>query len=249
MHDRGSKSFPTTRWTLILDLQGGSESQRERALEELCQLYWFPIYGYVRQRGKSPEEAQDLTQSFFAQLLAGGGFERADAEKGKLRSYLLGAASRFIAKEWRRESAQKRGPGSPILSIDHAYAESRLAQDLVDGLTPEKAYDRRWAQTLLEGVAEALKCEYHARGRSRHHDLLSNYLFWNSGEPSYTEVAETLGMTEAAVRQAVLRMRKRYGVLLRDHISFTVDHPDKIDDEVQELFAAFRRDSGGANSR
>lgn len=240
MQDRGDKKFPTTRWTLILDLQNGSESQRDRALDELCQLYWFPIYGFVRQKGKTPEEAQDLTQAFFAKLLSADGFDRADAEKGKLRSYLLGAVSRFIAKEWRRESAQKRGSGVAKISIDQASAEGRMAMELADGMSPEKAYDRRWAQALLDGVTTALKSEYEARGRSAHYELLSKYLFWNSDEASYAEVAEKLGMTEAAVRQAVSRLRKRYGVILRNHISFTVDHPDKVDQEVRELFAAFQ---------
>ena len=242
MPENGPTSFPTTRWTLILDLQGGSETQREHALEELCQLYWYPIYAYVRQVGKPPEEAQDLTQSFFSQFLQADAFDRADADKGKLRSYLLGSVKRHLAKEWRKESAQKRGNHPVTLSIDQGLAEDRISSEVMNGVSPEKAYDRRWAQTILESVESGLRAEYSARGRGTHFEALSDYLFWNSGEPAYAEVAKKLDMTEPAVRQAVVRMRKRYGTLLRDQVSFTVDSAAMVDEEVRELFAAFRPD-------
>lgn len=238
-----STQFPTTRWTLILDLQNGSDSQRERALEELCQIYWYPIYGFVRQRGKSPEEAQDLTQSFFARLLAGGGLDRADADKGRLRSYLLGAAKRFVITEWRKDTALKRGSNAVLIPIDHDFVESRFAEDCINGVSPEKSFDRRWAQALLDGVAMTLKGEYEARGRAKHYEVLNDYLFWNSGEPSYAEAGKTLKMSEPAIRQAVLRMRKRFGAILREQVSFTVERPEMVDQEVRELFAAFRSGS------
>ena len=248
MQKANSTQFPTTRWTLILDLQKGSGSQRERALEELCQIYWYPIYGFVRQRGKSPEEAQDLTQSFFARMLAGGALDRVEADKGRLRSYLLGAAKRFVITEWRKASALKRGKDAVVIPIDHKFAESRFAEDCINGVSPEKSFDRRWAQALLDGVGTALKEEYEARGREKHYEVLHDYLFWNSGEPAYAEAGKKLKMTETAIRQAVIRMRRRFGVILREHVSFTVDRPDMVDQEVKELFAAFRSDSDGAGS-
>ena len=238
MNPPAGRPFPTTRWTLILDLKG-TEPRRVQALEELCGRYWLPIYGYVRHRFRSPEEAQDLTQAFFHHFLNKNGFEGVDGDKGKLRSYLLRAADWFLTGEWRKADTVKRGGHAALLSIDHDVAEERLASAPSGDLDPEKAYDQRWARAVLAGVDEALRAEYEARGRSAHHDLLRKYLFWNSGGPTYAEVAVELGITESNTRQMVRRMRARYGEILREHVAFTVDVEADIDEEIRSLFAAF----------
>ena len=236
------RSFPTTRWTLILELKDPGNPQRARALDELCRLYWYPIYAHIRQRGRRPEDAEDLTQAFFLHVLENASFDRAEESRGRLRSFLLGALKRFLSKERRRDTAEKRGGGVSALSLDLAIeeGEARYAMEPVDSDDPEKIFHRRWAQTVIAAAQAKLQEEYLARERAELHQTLQPYLFGNDGEAPYQEVAEQLGLSVEAVRSAVLRLRKRFAAILREQIGFTVDDPGQVDAEIRELFAAFR---------
>lgn len=242
MDARGSAAFPTTRWTVLLDLKG-AKPKREQALTDLCQTYWYPLYAFVRQRGRSPEDAEDLTQAFFAQLLSGNGFDRAEQDRGKLRSYLLGAMTRFLTSRYRYDTAKKRGGTAKRVTMDPAFAEQLIDEDSWDGASPEKIFDQRWAHTVISAVRDDLAREYAARGRDDHFAALSDYLFWNSGESPYAEISEQLGISKSAVSQTLRRMRKRFTELLRDRVSTTVEDESLVDEEIRELLGAFSQSS------
>ena len=237
--------FPTTRWTLILELDDNTEMNRTRALDELCRLYWYPIYAHIRQRGHSVEDAEDLTQGFFAHIIASETFSLADEARGKLRSFLLGALTRFLNREHRKQNALKRGGDVHIVSMDEAFenknGETRYRREPATGDDPEKAFVRRWTNTIIEQTQQELRDEYVARKRGDHFDAFLPYLFWNSGEARYDEVAAALKLSPEAVRTAVVRLRKRFGESLRKQIRFTVEDDSQIDGEIRELFAAFNK--------
>ena len=239
MQATGPGKFPTTRWTLIFELHD-TEEKRTESLDQLCRQYWLPVYGHIRYRSRSPEDAQDLAQAFFQHFLSKKGFERVENDKGKLRSYLKRAVDWFLKGERRKAESSKRGGDLVHLSIDHDLAEERLASLSSRELDPEKAYDQRWARAVLDGVDKSLRAEFEARDRLELHDKLRKYLFWNSGEPSYADLAIELEMSEANIRQSVRRMRKRYGEILREHVGFTVGNEADVDGEIRNLFAAFQ---------
>jgi RNA polymerase sigma-70 factor (ECF subfamily) len=213
-----------------------SRPEARASLGALCETYWYPLYCYVRRRGYRAEEAQDLTQEFFATLLEKDFLRVADPERGRFRSFLLASLNHFLAKEWRRRRAGKRGGGRLPLSLDFPSGESRYNQEPSHDLTPEKIYERRWALVLLDSALSKLRDEYAAGGKTVLFDRLSGFL-GGKGKAPYHEVAADLGMTEEAVKVAVHRLRRRCRHHLRAEVAETVARPEDVDEELQHLMA------------
>ena len=220
----------------MLEAQGESPAAQE-ALEKLCRTYWRPIFAFLRRQGVPPTEAEDLTQGFFAQLLERRSLDAVRKEKGRLRSYLLGALKYFLADEQRRAMAVKRGKGQRLVPLDELHAEEQMAIEPADPMTPEMIYERRWALTVLERVLSRLKDEYLAADNAALFDSLKELLPDEPGSPSQAETGARLGMTENAVRQAFYRFRQRYQAILREEIANTVATPGDIEDELRHLIA------------
>jgi DNA-directed RNA polymerase specialized sigma24 family protein len=235
--DTGSgRRFQTTRWSLVLRAGGQDVPAARLALESLCKQAWYPLYGYVRRRGYGPEDAQDLVQGFFARLFESGDLANVSPSRGRLRSFLLAALKHHVANHRRGTQALKRGGGVQVVSIDLEDAEGRLSAEPADLETPDRAFDRRWAQALLERVLGTLGDEFRAAGRRELFLALQPSL---GGEtPNLIAVAEHLGMTHGAVKVAAHRLRRRYGELLRREIAQTLDRPEDVEDEIQNLFEA-----------
>jgi RNA polymerase sigma factor (sigma-70 family) len=232
----GPVAFTTTHWSVVLEAQGESPAAQE-ALEKLCRTYWRPIYAFLRRQGFRQAEAEDITQGFFAQLLERRSLNAVRKEKGRLRSYLLGALKYFLADEQRRSMAIKRGKGKRLIPIEEMRADERIEMEPADPMTAEMIYERRWALTVLEQVLGRLKDEYRAAGNAALFDSLKQLLPDEPGSPSQAEIATQLGMTENAVRQAFYRFRQRYQSLLREEIAHTVATPGDIEDELRHLIA------------
>jgi RNA polymerase sigma-70 factor (ECF subfamily) len=232
----GGVAFTTTHWSVVLEAQGESPAAKE-ALEKLCRTYWRPIFAFLRRQELPPEEAEDITQGFFAQLLERRSLDAVRKEKGRLRSYLLGALKYFLADEHRRAMAIKRGKGQRLISLDELRADDRIEIEPADPMTAEMIYERRWALTVLERVLSRLKDEYVAVGNAALFDALKELLPDEPGSLSQAEIAALLGMTENAVRQAFYRFRQRYQALLREEIANTVATPGDIEDELRHLIA------------
>jgi len=226
--------FATTQWSVVLAAQGRSPGADE-ALEKLCRTYWWPLYGFVRRNGYTPEEAQDLTQGFFALLLERRDLDVVRREKGRLRSYLLVSLKNFLAKARRRELTLRRGEGRALVSLDELLARERADLEPADTLSADRIYERRWALTLLEQVLTWLESEYMAAGNAKLFDCLREFLSDEPGRRSQADVATELGMTENAVKQAFHRLRQRYRQLLRDEIAQTVAVPGDVEDELRHF--------------
>jgi RNA polymerase sigma-70 factor (ECF subfamily) len=235
----GPGAFATTHWSVVLEAQGESPAA-QAALEKLCRTYWRPIYSFVRRQGFRPEEAEDLTQGFFAQLLERKSLHSVRKEKGRLRSYLLGALKYFLADERRRARAIKRGKGLTLIPLEELRGEERVEPEPADPVTAEMMYERRWASTVLARVLNRLKEEYRTAGREDSFDALKQLLPGGPDAPSHAEIAARLGMNENAVRQAFHRFRQRYQLLLRDEIAQTVATRSDIEDELRHLIAVMR---------
>jgi DNA-directed RNA polymerase specialized sigma24 family protein len=233
---QGGVAFTTTHWSVVLEAQGESPAARE-ALEKLCRTYWRPIFAFLRRQGISPQEAEDITQGFFAELLERRSLSAVRKEKGRLRSFLLGGLKYFIGNEERRAKAIKRGKGQRLIPLEELRADERLEIEPADPITPEMIYERRWALTVLERVLSRLKDEYCAAGNAALFDALKQLLPDEPGSPSQATIAAHLGMTENAVRQAFYRFRQRYQGLLREEIANTVATPGDIEDELRHLIA------------
>jgi DNA-directed RNA polymerase specialized sigma24 family protein len=229
--------FATTHWSLILAARDRAEPGSADALASLCALYWYPLYAYVRRRGNSAEYALDLTQGFFARLLEKDFLAAVDQGKGKFRSYLLAACNHFLANEYDRAVAVKRGGGKPVLSLDAAAAEGRYLAEAADELTPERLFERRWALALLQHVMTRLRADFEAKHKGRLFERLRGFLVGEKGA-GYRQAAAEVGMSEAAIKVHVHRLRARYRELLREEIGRTVGTPEEIDDEIRSLFAA-----------
>jgi RNA polymerase sigma-70 factor (ECF subfamily) len=230
----GGAAFTTTHWSVVLEAQGESPAAQE-ALEKLCRTYWRPIYAFLRRQGIGPEEAEDITQGFFAQLLERRSLDAVRKEKGRLRSYLLGALKYFVADEQRRAMAIKRGKGQRLIPLEELRAGERIDMEPSDPMTAEMIYERRWALTVLERVLSRLKDEYVAAGNAALFDALKELLPDEPGSPSQAEIGARLRMTENAIRQAFYRFRQRYQALLREEIANTVATPGDIEDELRHL--------------
>src|SRR5947208_1037319 len=232
----GAVAFTTTQWSVVLDAQGESPSAEE-ALEKICRLYWWPLYGFVRRQGYTPEEAQDLTQGFFALLLERKDFDAVRREKGRLRSYLLTSLKNFLGKAHRREMTIKRGEGRPLVPLEELLARERADQEPAHKLSADRIYERRWALTLLEQVLTRLGEEYRVAGNARLFEQLKQKLTDESDRPSQAEIAQELSMSENAVKQAFHRLRQRYRLLLREEIAHTVALPGDVEDELRHFIA------------
>ena len=236
---RGGIAFTTTQWSVVLEAQGESPEAQE-ALEKLCRVHWRPIYSFVRRQGAGPEEAQDLTQGFFALLLERRDLRTVRKEKGRLRSYLLSAVKHFLADERRRAMAIKRGKGERLISLEQLRAEEWGGMEPTDPLTAERIYERRWASTLLDRVLSRLEDTYRKRGNAALFDSFNQLLADEPGAPSQADIAAQLGMTENAVSQAFHRFRQSYQSLLREEIAHTVATPGDIENELRYLIAVIR---------
>jgi RNA polymerase sigma factor (sigma-70 family) len=235
----GPREFAATRWTVVVAAGQRKAPGAGRALEELCRTYWYPLYAYVRRCGHSPHEAEDLTQEFFARLLARNYLADVDREKGKFRSFLLASLKHFLANEWDRAQTQKRGGKHQHVSFDIHAAEIRYQQEPSNDLTAEKLLDRQWALALLDRVLIRLQAEFVTDGKGKQFEQLRTFLTEGKGATSYAVVAAKLDTTEGAAKVAVHRLRRRYRELLREEIAHTVADPANIDEEIRQLFAAF----------
>lgn len=225
--------FPATQWSVVLAAVGTGSRPAAGALDALCAAYWLPLYAYVRRAGHSPADAEDLTQQFFARLLSGDGLKTADPARGRFRTFLLTSMQRFLVSEWRRGQALKRGEGR-IVALDPAHAEELLATHAACG-SPEREFDRRWADALLQRALDRLRCEMDADGKGPVFDHLKGQI-WGAGEPATAQVlAAGLGLTEGAVRVAAHRLRKRFRELLRAEVAATVGSESDVDDELRHL--------------
>ena len=232
----GGAAFKTTHWSVVLEAQGESPAAAE-ALEKLCRTYWRPIFAFLRRQGIPLMEAEDLAQGFFAQLLERRSLDAVRKEKGRLRSYLLGALKYFLTDEQRRAMAIKRGKGQRLISLDELRAEEQIELEPADRVTAEMIYERRWALTVLERVLSRLKDEFLAADNTALFGSLKELLPDEPGSPSQAEIAARLGMSENAVRQAFYRFRQRYQAILREEIAHTVATPGDIEDELRHLIA------------
>ena len=235
----GAVAFATTNWSAVITAQGKS-TEADAALEKLCRTYWRPVYSFIRRQGAGPEEAEDLTQGFFALLLERRDLDAVRREKGRLRSYLLTSVKHFLASEQRRAMAVKRGKGQRVVALEGLSAAERTQIEPADSLSADRLYERRWAFSLMEQVMQRLKDEYRTAGNAELFDCLKQLLPDEPGAPSRAEIAANLGMTENAVRQALYRFRHRYQVLLREEISHTVAIASDIEDELRHLIAVLR---------
>lgn len=232
--------FATTRWSLVQSAGRNSSAAAREALAALCETYWYPLYAYIRRRGHQPQDAADLAQAFFVDLLERDSLRVADPARGRFRSFLLASCGHFLANRRRHAAAKKRGGSRAMLSLDFDAAEQRYQFEPASDATAEKLFERRWAMTLLDQALARLREHYVAAGKHSLFDELKAYL--GSGEPqaAYDEVAGRLNMTPAAVKVAVHRCRRRCREILREQIAETVSHPDLVDEELRDLFAAVK---------
>lgn len=231
--------FATTQWSVVLAAGLGGNTGSLPALEELCRAYWRPLYAFVRRQGRDPEEARDLTQEFFARLLSRDDLARVAPEKGRFRTFLLTALSHFLANEWNRSHRLKRGGGTVPLSIE-GDAEEWLAREPVHHDTPERAYERRWALTLLEQALASLRAECIENHRGAVFEALQGALDGSRSDEGLAIVGERIGLSEGAVKTALHRLRRRYGELLREAVARTVARPEDVEDELRHLLTVLR---------
>jgi RNA polymerase sigma factor (sigma-70 family) len=234
----GAREFQTTRWSLVLAAQhAGDATRAHKAMSELCRDYWYPLYAFVRRRGHAPHDAQDLTQAFFATLMETNA-TAADPKRGRFRSYLLGALKHFLANDFHRANAQKRGGGQQLVEWDALDPEARYALEPAEQTDAETLYDRRWALDLLDRAMKRLRAEFQAKKDESTFDALKGTL--SGAEAPREELAKKLGMSEGALKVAVHRLRQRYREILRAEIAETVDSPADVEDEMRHLVAVLR---------
>ena len=237
----GKAAFVSTPWSAVLAASHADDPMTQAALERLCETYWYPLYAYVRRRGYAIEDAQDLTQEFFTRLLRRHWLAGADRSKGRFRTFLLTAMERFLANEWDKARALKRGGGRPNLPLQLDTAETRYGIEPADRHTPEQAFEYRWALTLLDEVVRQLEMEFQRRGQAALFKAFKPCLVGEGSAQPYAQLANTLGMEEGAVKVAVHRLRQRYRELLRAEIANTVAAPGEVETEMRHLFQVLAR--------
>ena len=226
-------AFSTTHWSVVLAAGNSGGPEVAGALEKLCRTYWLPLYVYVRRRGHTPEDAQDVTQAFLFHLLSNHALSKVNPAKGRFRSFLLASLNHFLANEWDKARTQKRGGGAVLISLDDA--ETRYVAEPREGLSPERIFESHWALALLAQVNLRLHSEYCSAGKDTLYKALEIYLAGEKGLPPYRETAEPLGLSVDAFKKAVERLRRRYGQLLREEIAHTVHDPAEVDEEIRYL--------------
>jgi RNA polymerase sigma factor (sigma-70 family) len=236
-HSKNS-NFATTHWSAVLAASSASSPNYRDALTTLCETYWFPIYAFLRRQGYSIHEAEDHSQEFFAILLEKQGLHSVNPDKGKFRSYLLGALKHYLADARDRAKAQKRGGGFKVVSFNLKDCENQLNLESKNGLSPEQQYDRSWALALLQKAINRLESESRRTVKPRVFDRIIRYLIPLKDQVPYREAAADLGMSEAAVKSAIYRLRKRYREVLKDEIAQTVAAEDLVEEEIRSLFSA-----------
>jgi RNA polymerase sigma factor (sigma-70 family) len=236
------RDFVTTHWSLVLAAGADvSSSAAGDALAQLCETYWYPLYAFLRSRGHTAEDAQDLTQAFFARVLERRTLASADPARGRFRSFLLASLKNFAANEREREQAQKRGGGTSVVPLEIETAELRFQLEPRTDETPERVFDRQWALILLDTVLQQLQTEMTRAGRDGHFAQLKEFLTGENVSPGYAAAASALGMSEGATRVAVHRLRRRFAQLVRREIAQTVSSADEIDDELRYLRSSVSR--------
>lgn len=230
--------FVPTRWTVVLSARDAGSPHAGAALESLCQTYWYPLYAYARRLGQAPPDAQDLTQEFFARLLEKRWLAGADREKGRFRSFLLTAFKRFLANEWDRARAQKRGGQAAHLPLDTALAESRYETEPAMELPADRLYERRWALTLLEHTMARLRAEFESAGKATEFEQLKGFLTADRATLAYADIARESGLSAGAARVAVHRLRRRFREVFREEVTHTVATAEDVDEELRHLLAA-----------
>ncbi len=222
----------------MVELAAGDDTTRaHHALSKLCEGYWYPLYAYVRRRGHSPEDAQDLTQEFFARLLAAPSLANLAPANGKFRAFLLASLNHFLANEWDRARAIKRGGGAVPISFEEMNPEERYRSEPVDNATPERLYERRWTLALLDRVLKQLRAEYERANKAALFNKLKILLTMGKGAVPLAELAAVLEMTEGAIKVAAHRLRQRYREILCEQVAQTVATPEEVDDEIRYLFS------------
>ena len=235
----GSSQFPTTRWSLVVASGDSRPKQARSALVSLCENYWYPLYAYLRRRGYSADQAQDLTQEFFVRLLEGRYLDRADPEKGRFRSFILTSLKFFVADEGDRDRAQKRG-GGMVASLEFSSGEKRYQREPAHDETPERIFERRWALSVIDRVVEKLREEFVHHGRPEHFERLKMFLLGQPDAP-YAALAREMNTSEGALKVAIHRLRKRYRELFRQEIADTVADPAEVEPELRFLAAVLSK--------
>lgn len=232
MPDAEHASFPTTHWTLVQIVQGTDKKLSAMALEDICSRYWYPIYAYLRRAGRSPHDAEDLTQTLFQKLVADDAIQQVQQERGRLRSFLIGMIRRVISHQNRHDSAAKRGGDATLISLDEAMAAERYSHEPADGFDPERLYDRAWAMQLMASVRRQLRDAFANTGRLDSYEALEPHLGWEDSPAPFAELAARLNTSEGAVRVLVHRLRKKFRELLETEIARTVVRPEDIAAEL-----------------
>ena len=235
-----SPVFPATHWSVVLAASGSDSPRATEALEKLCRSYWYPFYAFVRRHGYGPEDAQELTQEFFLQLLRKNYPARADRAKGKFRTFVLHTLGQFLLDQRERTSTIKRGGREKFISLDEEAPEDRYRLEIPDELTPEKLFERRWAQTILDRTLVRLRAEFVAEGKEAAYAVLQTFEPGEQCPLSYADAAVRLGVSESAVKSMIHRLRQRHRELVREEIAHTVATVSEIDEELRHLVAVLR---------
>jgi RNA polymerase sigma-70 factor (ECF subfamily) len=238
--DRSAAVFATTHWSVVAAAGDGASPQAAQALEALCRLYWYPLYAYVRRSGRSPVDAQDLTQAFFERLLQRNLVARADRERGRFRTFLLSALKNFLAQEHERQAAQKRGGGLPVLPLVPAEAETHYVTEPADRLTPDRLFERRWALTVLGNALERLRQEYVTAGKGAWFDQLKDLVWGEKNPVGPPELARVFNCSSEALKKTVQRLRKQFREALRTEVGQTVLTVSEVDQEIRYLVEILR---------
>ena len=237
----GASHFTETHWSMVLAAKEKESLQRTEALEKLCRAYWRPLYAYIRGQGHNAHEAEDLTQEFFAKLLAKDYLQHLRHREGKFRSFLLTFVKHFLSDERDKAGAQKRGGGKSFVSLDDTSAEETYLNERRNDLSPDQIFDRRWAETVMERALSRLHEEYVAGGKAELFDQLKEIQPGERGESSYADIGARLGLAEGTVKSAVHRLRRRHREILREEIAQTVARPEEVDEEIRTLLAVLCR--------
>lgn len=233
---QNASQFATTRWSMVVAAGRDSSPAAARALATLCETYWYPLYAYARRKGHSAEDAQDLTQEFFVHLLDKQTVQVADRERGRFRSFLLTSMKNFMARQWRRGTAKKRGGDRKMISLDFEVGEKHYQLEPSHDATAESIFERQWALTVLEQALTRLRCEFQEAGKTELFEGLKMFVGGQTSTVPYRELGDQLNMSEGAVKVAIHRMRQRYRVLLRDEIQQTIGAGEDVDEELGQLF-------------